>query len=289
VQDDGGGSRYPLLSTPGSATITVRAPASGSYEEAIVTGNPVAYWRLSETSGTSAFDYYRRFNGTYTGSVGLGVAGPSPAAFPRFEGGNRAVKLNGSNAFVSVPALNLHSNTVTITGWLKRSGNAPASSGIVFSRAGSTVAGLHFGSSNELRYTWNDASWNWNSGLVPPDNVWTFVALVIEPTKATIYMNGGSGLVSATNTASHALEEFDGTLCLGQDSLGSRFFNGTLDEVAIFDRAFTPLEIAELDVLPSVTLVATNGTAAEAAADLRGQWRLLLHDQRRRRGLLVAQ
>lgn len=273
VQDDGGGGRYPLRSITTSATITVRTPASGSYEEAIVTRNPVAYWRLNETNTPTAYDYYRRFNGTHTGSVSLGVAGPRPSDFPRFESSNLSAKLNGSNAFISIPPLNLQSNTVTITGWLKRSGNAPTFSGIVFSRAGNTVAGLHFGNSNELRYTWNDTAWNWNSGLVPPDNQWTFVALVVEPTKATIYMNAGSGLVSATNVMNHAPEEFDGTLCLGQDALGSRFFNGTLDEVTIFNRALSPTEIAALDVLPTVTLTASEGTISEAGTE-RGEFTL---------------
>src|SRR5690606_25720003 len=112
----------------------------------------------------------------------------------------------------------------------------------------------------ELRYTWNNSAWTWNSGLAVPDNQWTFVALVVEPTKATIYMNAGAGLVSATNEANHAPEEFDGTLCFGQDSLGSRFFNGTMDEVAIFDRALTPAEIGALDVLPSVTITASTAS-----------------------------
>ncbi len=264
AQDDGAGSRYPLRSVTASVAITVRTPASGSYEEGIVSQNPVAYWRLNETSTPTAFDYYRSYNGTHTGAVALGVAGPRPAPFPRFESGNTAMKLNGATTFVSIPPLNLQSNTVTITGWVKRTGNAPANSGLVFSRGGETVAGLHFGAANELRYTWNNAAFTWNSGLIPPDNQWTFVALVVEPSKATIYMNPGTGLVSATNTVAHALEEFDATLYLGQDPAGARFFNGSLDEVAIFNRALSPADIGRLDVLPSVTLTATGGTATEA-------------------------
>ena len=44
----------------------------------------------------------------------------------------------------------------------------------------------------------NDAgnTYNFASGLIVPDGVWTFVALVVEPTKATLYMGpGGASLV----------------------------------------------------------------------------------------------
>ena len=265
AQDDGRGSRYPLKESTTTVSINVRALPSGSYEEAIVRGDPVGYWRMGDSTAPTAFDYFRQYNGTYSGSPIFNVAGPRPSAYPRFESSNTSVKMNGTG-FVTVPPLNLHSNTVTITAWVRRSGNAAANAGIVFSRAGSTVAGLHFGSANELRYTWNDTGWTWSSGLVVPDNQWTFVALVVEPAKATIFMNAGAGLVSATNDTSHAPEEFDGSLCFSQDTLGSRFFNGTMDEVAIFNRALTLAEIRGLDVLPSISLAATAASAAEGGA-----------------------
>ncbi|RYD83799.1 MAG: hypothetical protein EOP84_07270, partial [Verrucomicrobiaceae bacterium] len=274
VQDDGAGV-YPLKSNTTTVSITVRALSSGTYEEAVVTKNPAAYWRLNETSGTIARDYYSGFNGTYTGGVNLGFAGPRASVFPRFETGNFATKYNGTTAYTSLPALNLHSNAVTMTAWVRRNGNTSYFAGILHSRAGNTIAGLHFGQSNELRYTWNNASstYNWNSGLVPPDNQWTFVALVVEPAKATLYMNGGAGLVSAVNTVTHSAEEFDGTLCIAQDTLGNRFFNGAVDEVAIFNRALSPAEISHLDFVPTVTLSVTDGTASEGAGG-SGEYRL---------------
>src|SRR5207244_2845698 len=97
--------------------------------------------------------------------------------------------------------------------------------------------GLNFGTANELRYHWNDVSntYGWNSGLVVPDNTWTFCALVIEPTKATMYMDAGSGLLSAVNSVTHSNEAFDGTLYLGRDAgYSTRYFKGVLDDVRIF-------------------------------------------------------
>ena len=55
------------------------------YESAIIANNPVAYYRLNETSGTSAFDYWGGFPGTYGAAATMGVAGPQPPAFAGFE------------------------------------------------------------------------------------------------------------------------------------------------------------------------------------------------------------
>ncbi len=55
------------------------------------------------------------------------------------------------------------------------------------------------------------------------------MALVVEPSRAVFYLNSGTGLRSATNTTTHALEEFNGISYLGWDSLASsRRFRGAL-------------------------------------------------------------
>lgn len=249
-----------------AATLTVKASGTG-YQRAVEVQGPLAYWRLNETSGTTVTDYVGAHNGTTVGGLTLGQAGPRPTAFPAFAATNNAFVFNGSGSRVEVPALNLNSNTVTMSAWIKRNGTQGSFAGIVYSRAGSTVAGLTFGNSNELRYTWNDSggTYGWNSGLTPPDGVWTFVALVIEPSKATIYMNPGTGLVSATNGISHAIEEFDGKLCIGQDTSSSaRTFKGTMDEVALFDRSLSAAEIAKMSDPPAaIAITASTPTAKE--------------------------
>lgn len=146
----------------------------------------------------------------------------------------------GASDYGSIPALNLNSNTLTFSTWIKRNGDQNAWAGLVFSRAGSTVAGLNLGENNELRYHWNGSEWWWNSGLIVPDNEWAHVALVVEPEKATIYLNG----VAAVNAVSHVVEEFDGELRFGADAhSGPRRFKGQMDEICIWDRALSLEEI----------------------------------------------
>jgi hypothetical protein len=206
----------------------------------IAVGGLVAHWPLDETSGTVADDAAGAHDGTYLGGVALGQSGATVNTA-------NAISLDGSDDSVQVPSLNLNTNTVTLTGWIRRNGAQTAWAGIFFCRAGNTTAGLSFGDSQELRYTWNGGNYGWNSGLVVPDAAWTFVALVVEPTKATIYMNTGSGMQSSINTVAHAAEEFNGVAYLGWDTnSGSRRFKGLMDDFRVYDRILGAREISDL-------------------------------------------
>ena len=46
-----------------------------AYADVVNSLNPVAYWRLGESSGTVAVDETGNYNGTYVGSPTLGVDG----------------------------------------------------------------------------------------------------------------------------------------------------------------------------------------------------------------------
>jgi hypothetical protein len=206
----------------------------------IAVGGLTAHWPLDETSGTVADDSVGARDGTYLGGVALGQSGATVNTA-------NAISLDGADDSVQVPSLNLNTNTVTVTGWIRKNGAQPAWAGIFFCRAGNTMAGLDFGGNQELRYHWNNENYGWNSGLVVPDAAWTFVALVVEPARATIYMNTGSGMQSAVNTAAHTAEEFNGVAYLGWDTnSGSRRFKGLMDDFRVYDRILSAAEITAL-------------------------------------------
>jgi len=82
---------------------------------------------------------------------------------------------------------------------------------------------------------------------VIPNLRWVFVALVVEPQRATLYKGLDGILRAEVNPVSHGPEEFDGTLLIGQDAAGAaRHFRGWIDEVRIFDAALSTDEIAEI-------------------------------------------
>lgn len=99
--------------------------------------------------------------------------------------------------------------------------------------------------SNDLGYHWDGPvqNWRWNSGLVPPENTWTFVALVIEPTKATMYMNSGGSFRSAVNYATHFPINFTTAYVGWEPSRATRHFLGSIDDARVYDRALSQAEL----------------------------------------------
>jgi hypothetical protein len=220
-------------------TLTAAGTITGPVWQFRVDGK--GHWRLDELAGTVAADVHGLNPGTYGNGVGLDKEPATP-----FTG--NSIRLNGSSPQqVVMAAPNLDSDRVTLTGWVRRIGDQTDWAGLVFCRGGDTVAGFNVGEANELRYHWDGSKWGWDSGLVLPDAQWAFVALVVEPDRATFWMGvEGAPLVSAVNAEGHGVEPFDSTLHLGHDPAGGRWFNGRLDDVRAFDRALSPQEVQRL-------------------------------------------
>lgn len=256
------------------------APASGTYGATVLAGGPLAFWQLNETASTAAGDLPaydatgHGFDGIYSvGSVD-GAPGPSPTStpfgFPGLPAGNLAVttsQTGADNAYVSFPPLNINTNTVTITAWIYPSANEATSTGIVFSRNGNDAAGLCFdGQLNAagmpgIGYTWNSnssATWGFNSGIYPPLGQWSFVALVISQSNATMYLDyldpvtGLADIFSAVNEVTNELETFSegpgATNMIGTDPCctASRSFSGSIGEVAFYEEALTQNQVLAL-------------------------------------------
>jgi len=191
--------------------------------------------------------------------------------------GTGALTFDGYDDYIEVNSpLDINSNTVTISAWIKRDGAQAMYAGIVHceysdpcdSNVPGTNAGIDFGSggtygfmeyepweiNHELCYFWgvdtsgSDFEWSFDfhSGLIVPDSLWSFVALVVEPSKATVYLDDGT-LQAATNYAPHYAELFNGPARFGdQMQFADRMFKGAMDDVRIYDYSLTPGEILYL-------------------------------------------
>ena len=249
--------------TSAPATLTLVSPSGKAYETAVRSANPVAYWRLNETgdpsTNTLAFDYWGSLAGIYSTNAQNGfngIVGPRPSDFPQFETNNTALQaaVSSEASWVTVPALNLYTNTVTMTAWIYPNVDPITDyAAVLYSRRGSADpggVGVQFTSDNQIGYTWNNGNmntWAFLSGLRPPANQWSFLAVVIEPTKATFYLYNASGQFSTNNAIPHTSEAWDGSALIGADPnhLG-RVFDGMIDEVAVFNYAFTPAQVQNL-------------------------------------------
>ena len=215
----------------------------------------LGWWTLDEGMGTTAVDWSGH------GSHGR-ILGSAEWTYGVQNG---ALYLAGG-ANVEIPALNVETNTVTMTAWVKRDSSQADWAGVLFSREGSAVSGMGFGAANELRYHWTDQAWDFATGIVPPDQEWFFMALVVEPTRGTVYYNGTGTF--ARNQAAHDPDPFDGALRIGQDSQGGRDLQGTVDDVRFYNKALSEAEIME--VMRGDPLLAWDPTPApDAVMDIR--------------------
>ncbi|MCB9890789.1 MAG: hypothetical protein H6832_02525 [Planctomycetes bacterium] len=196
----------------------------------------LAHYSMNANSGTVALDSseYRRDATLENGASWT----------PGVIGG--AIVFDGIDDELIADAPQVATDRFTVTGLIRRYGSQAANAGIVFARGGQMRAcGFNFGDHNELRYHWNGDNWNWDSGLIVPDNTWTFVALTISPQGATLYMDSGSGLRSATRSGNHGAEPLDAALHIGRDPNSvSRSFRGAMDDIRIYSSTLGPKEIA---------------------------------------------
>src|SRR4030095_11249083 len=80
---------------------------------------PVSYWRLDETSGTSATDSTGGRTGTYTGGDTLNPTGALS------DGADNAGSTNGTTGYVAVPyAAALNPAQFTLEAWAKPTGGS---------------------------------------------------------------------------------------------------------------------------------------------------------------------
>jgi hypothetical protein len=259
-----------------ASTLTVlpdpAAPASGTYGGVALSNNPVAFWPLGETNdpSTGILPAYDASGNNLDGVYGVnadngfnGYLGPQPPAFPGFATNNTALftQPQTTNSWVTVPPLNLNTNAVTITMWINPVGNVATSAGLLFNRTSSgDAAGLCFGTAvnaagtAELGYTWNtnsSATWGFQSGLYPVVGIWSFVALVVQPTQATLYLyyidptTGLPDLYSAANVIPHGPEPFNTEpILIGNDGDQiARVFDGSIADVAVYNQALTSGQI----------------------------------------------
>ena len=231
------------------------------YAALVLAQNPALYLRLDEPAVPSVANL-----GTGGGALAgrpvfpavAGAVGPQAPAYPGFESTNTAFALTGSSnslgtgGFIKIPPLNLNTNTVTITCWLKPNGDQAGLAGIVTHRtetvapALGTTAGLVIRAAGGLAlgYNWDgdDATYQWAGAVPLTGDAWNFAALVVQADQATVFVPGGANPNPAVHFHRHAPLEFEGYTYFGTD-LAKSGFNGTIDEVAIFNRTLSLGEV----------------------------------------------
>jgi Ca2+-binding RTX toxin-like protein len=248
-----------------------------TYNATVQSLAPVMHLRLSERAGTTAVDDADDLDGQYRGGVTLGADGAI---------GNGAVSLNGSTSHVVVPhqdQLLLSSGTFEV--WF--TADVVSGSHTLFSKnaagggTGGHVAGLV--RNGQVFVALGDLTTNHvvtgddpGDAKVQPGEA-AHMVFTFGPAGMQLYLNGQ--LVD-TNAYAGGLDAGQGNrepLVLGADNGTNvpgtpidqpgdlfRFFDGAIDEFAVYDRALTPTQVQRLfqagDQAPQLVGTAQNDT-----------------------------
>jgi hypothetical protein len=210
------------------------------YKDAVLADNPLGYWRLGESAGTTATDGVAGRHGTYTGAPSLGQTGALNL------NSNTAVTFNGSSQYVRVPyssALN-PSGAFTLEAWAKITSGSGTYRTVASSwRSDSRGFGIWAGPSDTWE-AWVSAGGSSVIAQAPITyGVWTHLALSYDGTTARLYVNG---LLASSVAGAYAVNP---SVPLGigagtyDGSTWQQYFPGSLDEVAVYGSALSSARI----------------------------------------------
>jgi formylglycine-generating enzyme required for sulfatase activity len=210
--------------------------------------NPIAYYRFDEIEPPTALDSFGSHEGVYQNGTTTSLPG---VPFAGFQSGNLAASFNNASfgSWVFAPFGSLVIWSVSFTCWIYPDGPQNSWAGLIFDHSG--LAGVSYNDAQMLGYTWNggnpDTS-SFRSGLFPPTNQWSLVAVTISPTEARIFLCNSNGCLSATNSVPHFAAGSANSWHIGNDAAfdPGRTFNGRIDEVAIFPYALADTQVKQL-------------------------------------------
>ena len=199
------------------------------YAGVVIADGPAGYWRMDDASGTVA-SALAGPAGRYLGAFRLGALGA--------VSGNAAVALLGSTGYISVPdaaALDT-ADTFTLEAWVKR-GAIGRSQGL-FAK-GPRSYQFYFDATNRLVLRQTGIGEIARTTVALTDRT-TFhhIAVTKSGSAVHLYVDGVDRTSAVTN---RVLTNTTSALALGS---GSGTLNGTLDEVAVYNRALDAAAIA---------------------------------------------
>lgn len=226
--------------TSATATLGVVGPEA-TYLATILRDAPVAYWRLDETSGTVAADSVGTYDGAYVNGVTLG----EPGALANDD--NTAARFTQANqTHIEVPwAAELNTPEFTFECWAKLTGGTSYRSPMTSRGDGPQEGFIFYATPANVWEFWHGTGGGWSAmggGTVQSD-VWYHLAGTYDGTTKRFFVNGqqvGSALVAFTPNDMDVLRIGAGAT---ESPTGNYFFEGAVDEPAVYNRALSPARI----------------------------------------------
>ena len=220
--------------------------------EPLVSGDqgdaPLGYWRLGETTGTTAADSKKTgtlnpgLPGTYFGGVTLGQSGALTGdanSSAGFDGINDYVEINNKTAFDSI------STAVTVEAWVKTAGWSKPWEALV-TKGDSSWRLSRYNASRQVAFdTTSSIAANGSQSLpgisIIDDNRWHHLVGVYDGVAKYLYVDG---ILEAFTPYRESLAQNTFAVRIGENAQATgRYFKGQIDEVALYARALTPLQV----------------------------------------------
>ncbi|MHC1764972.1 MAG: LamG-like jellyroll fold domain-containing protein [Verrucomicrobiia bacterium] len=242
------GDYYAIVSNAGgeatssTATLTLPATPTQSYVDLVKADGPVGYWRLGEAQGEVADDQIGANDGLYLNGVVLGVPGAVPADADTAARFTAASQQKVDVAWTDL----LNPPQFTVEVWARLTGGSSHRSPLT-SRADQPQRGYIFYA--EPGSTWqfwsgkgDQSGWDTIPGPAARLNQWDYLAATYDGTTKRFYVNGvevGSSTAPFGANDMNPLR-FGGGATEGE---GSFFFEGDIDEPAVYAKALTDEQI----------------------------------------------
>ena len=218
------------------------------FKETVLGHGPEGYWELDETEGVVCADAAGDWSGTYRNGVTLGgdsamTGCPASAVF------------DGSNDYVDAGlGLEISGDELTIIAWVLGASTGSGEDTILCQSPGGSASKRLWslttkstGRNPTFRVKTSSGSTQLKADDVSLQNgQWYFIAGVYDGSKMKIYIDGVE--VDSRTKSGDLVTDAAAEVWLGSEptSQGSDPWQGGLDEVAVFDKALSAEDIAEL-------------------------------------------
>jgi hypothetical protein len=223
-------------------------PAGSDYSAAIRNEAPVSWWRLGEASGTRAADQMGRNTGTYNGGPSLGAVGL--LASDR----DRAATFDGVNDHVATPGTGLAPGSgLSLEAWVRPT-SLPAGGQFASIATRPDAYSLQL-NGPLLEWTVIDGVGTRHrlqapAGAIEPGRT-AHVAGTYDGVTQRLYVDG----VEVARTALTGAAGAGAGFYIGSWNGSQEFFSGTIDEVAVYDKVLTGLQVKKHHDLGIATTV----------------------------------
>ena len=227
-----------------SAVFALSGTAAADYQSTVKSTSGIAsYWRLGESSGTTAVDSMNVRNGTYVNGVQLGQS-PAPAGTT-----DTAARFDGTNDYVSFRDGYDLSGTASFSleAWVQPSSkNATTVWRRILSKESSSGGYALIISPRDGRIGFDRRSSSGTSGVRSTTQLvagrWYHVAVTYDGARLRLYLNGK---LEGTTATTRSLPNTAAPLRLAAGSGGGGYLGGKIDDVAVYNAAIGGATVAQ--------------------------------------------